>query len=150
MAGRGRGSGREGAGGRGAAKKQTESPTIPSSAVRQRVRLQRVSKDKLDTVPSLVRGHPGTGKGGGKSSGRVAARETTESPTMSSPERGLEVESRVSLRKAKAPIRYESIEDEPVKENVVQRKRKTLKSIEKPVQPQAKQSNGKSSYLIKC
>ena len=69
---------------------------------------------------------------------------------MGSPERGLEVEFRVSLRKAKAPIRYESIEDEPVKENVVQRKRKTLKSIEKPVQPQAKQSNGKSSYLIKC
>ena len=56
MAGRGRGSGREGAGGRGAAKKQTESPTIPSSAVRQRVRLQRFSKDKLDTMPGVGSG----------------------------------------------------------------------------------------------
>ena len=75
----------------------------------------------------------------------MAARETTESPTMSSPERGLEVESRVSLRKAKAPLRFESIDNKPVNETVVQKKRKTLKSVEKPVHP----SNGKSSYLLK-
>ena len=147
MAGRGRGVGRgRGRGrGRGAAKKQTESPTIPSSPARGRERVQRVSKEKLDTMPSVGRGRPVTGSGEGKRSERVAARKTTRSPSMSSPESGTEKKSRVSLRKAKAPLRFESIDNKPVKETVVQKKRKTLKSVEKPVHP----SNGKSSYLLK-
>ena len=82
----------------------------------------------------------GRGRGGAGEQG-AAKKQTTESLTMSSPARGPEIESRVTLRKAKAPIRYESIDDELVKENVVQKKRKTL-SVEKPLQP----SNGKSSY----
>ena len=85
------------------------------------------------------RGRGGAGAGTGER--EAAKKQTTESPTISSPARGPEIESRVSLRKAKAPIRYESIDDELVKENVVQKKRKTL-NVEKPLQP----SNGKSSY----